>query len=105
MMQIAARSMMRCLPDQNVPKAHIIAIGNIISVSDIICPTGQTSCKETALSADKSDFFDGVGDGTLNHTQAGLLIDIGLVGFHRHFAARTGKPVGCPIAMMPALCA
>ena len=85
--------------DTSCASAHIIAEGNII------CPTGQTSFKKTALSADKSGFFDGVGDGTLNHTQAGLLIDIGLVGFRRHFAARTGKPVGCPIAMMPALCA
>ena len=28
------------------PQAHIIAEGNIISVSDIICPTGQTSLKK-----------------------------------------------------------
>lgn len=28
------------------PQAHIIAKGNIISVSDIICPIGQTSWKK-----------------------------------------------------------
>ena len=33
------------------PQAHIIAEGNIISVSDIICPTGQTSLKKAIVFA------------------------------------------------------
>ena len=57
MMQIVSQSMMRCLPDQNVPKAHIITVGFIISVSDIICPTGQTSFKNALLSGRQNRRF------------------------------------------------
>ena len=46
MMQIVSQSMMRCLPDQNVPKAHIISVSGIIALGFIICPIGQTSFRQ-----------------------------------------------------------
>ena len=43
----------------HVPKAHIIAAGNIMCEAHIICPTGQTSFKKALL----TQCFFLVGDG------------------------------------------
>ena len=60
MMLLASLAMMRCLPSP-VPKAHIIAEGNIMCEAHIICPQGQTSCKKRSTLSRAS--FLGAGEG------------------------------------------
>ncbi len=51
MMQIAARSMMRCLPSCAAGTHH--QRSGIMCAARIICPAGQTSFKNALLSEDK----------------------------------------------------